>query len=49
MEKSKNFIDFKCPFCRTGLRVDKNKGGLKGRCPECGKRIDIPEKGNKKD
>ncbi len=39
-------VKFSCPSCGKGLRVPKEKAGLKGRCPACGTRIDIPFKSN---
>ena len=37
-------IDFDCPHCQTLLRAGIKLAGTKGKCPDCGKEIDIPEK-----
>ncbi|HMP89721.1 MAG TPA: hypothetical protein PJ991_05945 [Kiritimatiellia bacterium] len=36
-------IWFKCPACQKKLVVDRSAGGMRADCPECGKKIPIPE------
>jgi hypothetical protein len=36
-------IEFRCPSCGKGLRVDDGYGGKKGKCVACGVAVDIPK------
>jgi len=35
----KDYKFFTCPSCKTTLRVPKNKGKIKIRCPKCGSEL----------
>jgi len=36
LRQSKNFRFFRCPNCKTTVRVPKGKGKIQIRCPNCG-------------
>ncbi len=35
-----DWLSFTCPLCKTGLRIKSVHAHLRGRCPECGGRIE---------
>ena len=37
------FIAFDCPHCQKLLRAGTKVVGTKGKCPNCGKEITVPE------
>ena len=45
--RGNNAMTFKCPFCRIEIDADDADAGEVGNCPNCGKSIRIPNKGNK--
>jgi len=40
--ENKDKIVFDCPQCKKKLSVEKKHAGISARCPNCGKRIEIP-------
>lgn len=42
-KKNVEYIDFNCPHCGHKLRAEKKLAGSKGKCPECGKIVEIPK------
>ena len=48
-QKGKNNSDvhiFTCEFCQKKLSVPKTVKAKKGRCPNCGRWINLPDKKN---
>ena len=41
-------IEFECPHCRKLLRAGSDHASKKGKCPNCGKEITVPEKDSAK-
>lgn len=39
-KKDKNFKYISCPSCKQELRIPKNKGKIKVKCPKCGNKFD---------
>lgn len=37
-------VKFKCPHCQTSLEAGSKLIGKKGKCPNCGNEITVPEK-----
>jgi hypothetical protein len=37
-----DWLSLTCPLCKTGLRIKSAYAHLRGRCPECGGRIEAP-------
>ena len=44
VELKGNKIVFECEKCGVTLRIDADSPPKKGRCPQCGHRIEIPSK-----
>lgn len=38
--KDKNYKYIKCPSCKQELRIPKNKGKIKVKCPKCSHKFD---------
>jgi hypothetical protein len=41
-EPTGQWVSFQCHFCRAHLRIKEAYANLRGRCPECGVRIEAP-------
>lgn len=39
-KKDKNYKYIRCPNCKQQLRIPKNKGKIKVKCPKCGHKFD---------
>lgn len=40
LQKQKDYKYFKCPYCKTELRVPRGKGNITVTCPKCHKSFD---------
>lgn len=40
----KMLIKFNCPHCRVALQVGSDFSGKEGTCPNCKKKLTVPEK-----
>lgn len=41
-DREPKYVEFNCPHCSKKLKVPKGYEGTKGKCPECGKIVDVP-------
>ena len=42
-EPQQGYIDFNCPHCNNKLRAPEDSAGKNGKCPKCGKIVEIPD------